>query len=171
MPLESSLTIETVISFMKALLRITLLAVFGALTLVMQSCVYPPPYAYYQPRYGYHPRTYLDDDYYYSRPPRHQHRPRLDRDEEPSDQSYGPPSRTEKPAEKRMAEREEQRSSPPLSAEPPPAIKGEIPTATKTGNPNRVKSPYPPHTELDVSGLPSGSLAKDPTTGEKFRVP
>lgn len=35
----------------------------------------------------------------------------------------------------------------------------------------RVKSPYPPYNELDVTGLPSGSLATDPTTGKVFRVP
>lgn len=34
-----------------------------------------------------------------------------------------------------------------------------------------VKSPYPPHRTLDVRGMPSGSLAKDPATGEIFRVP
>lgn len=36
---------------------------------------------------------------------------------------------------------------------------------------DRVVSPYPPHNELDVSGLPSGSLAVDPTTSKVFRVP
>ena len=35
----------------------------------------------------------------------------------------------------------------------------------------QVKSPYPPHNLLDVSGLVSGSLAKDPTTGRIFRLP
>ena len=38
-------------------------------------------------------------------------------------------------------------------------------------HPGRVVSPYPPHNELDVSGLPSGSLAVDPTTSKVFRVP
>jgi hypothetical protein len=47
----------------------------------------------------------------------------------------------------------------------------EVLTATKTENPNRVKSPYPPYTELDVTGLHSGSSALDPTSQRIFRVP
>jgi hypothetical protein len=42
---------------------------------------------------------------------------------------------------------------------------------TKTNVPGRVKSPYPPYQELDVSDLPSGSLALDPTTNKVFEVP
>ena len=53
----------------------------------------------------------------------------------------------------------------------PAGEKKEILTATKTGNANRVKSPYAPYTELDVAGLPSGSSALDPTTQRIFRVP
>lgn len=44
-------------------------------------------------------------------------------------------------------------------------------TGTKTGKSGLVKSPYAPYNELDVTGLPSGSLAMDPTTGKVFRVP
>jgi hypothetical protein len=44
-------------------------------------------------------------------------------------------------------------------------------TGTRTSKTTRVKSPYPPYNELDVSGLPSGSLAQDPTTQKIFRVP
>lgn len=44
-------------------------------------------------------------------------------------------------------------------------------TGSKTSKDGRVKSPYPPFNELDVSGLPVGSLAMDPTTGKVFRVP
>ena len=46
-----------------------------------------------------------------------------------------------------------------------------LPTGTKTDKAGRVKSPYPPNNELDVAGLPSGSLALDPTTQKIFRVP
>lgn len=47
-----------------------------------------------------------------------------------------------------------------------------VPTATRVPNrPTRVKSPFPPYGELDVTGLPSGSLAKDPVTGRIFKVP
>jgi hypothetical protein len=35
----------------------------------------------------------------------------------------------------------------------------------------RVKSPYPPHAELDVTDLPSGSLALDPASNKVFEVP
>ncbi|MCB1209173.1 MAG: hypothetical protein KDK97_07590 [Verrucomicrobiales bacterium] len=41
----------------------------------------------------------------------------------------------------------------------------------KTGKEGRVTSPYPPYKELDVTGLPSGSLALDPTTQKVFEVP
>lgn len=44
-------------------------------------------------------------------------------------------------------------------------------TGSKTSKPGRVKSPYAPYSELDVTGLPSGSLALDPTTQKVFRVP
>ena len=47
----------------------------------------------------------------------------------------------------------------------------EYPKATSTNRAGRVKSPYPPFTELDVAGMPSGSLAKDPATGKIFRLP
>jgi hypothetical protein len=46
-----------------------------------------------------------------------------------------------------------------------------VPSGTRTSKSTRVKSPYPPYNELDVSGLPSGSLAMDPTTQKVFRVP
>ena len=61
----------------------------------------------------------------------------------------------------------EKPSAPPA----PKEDKSEVLTATKTSRPGRVKSPYPPYRELDVTGLPSGSLAKDPTSGKVFRVP
>ncbi len=35
----------------------------------------------------------------------------------------------------------------------------------------RVRMSFPPYTVLDVQGLPRGSLAKDPTSGQIFRVP
>jgi hypothetical protein len=63
------------------------------------------------------------------------------------------------------------RSAPPKLAQPPTQDKKEILTGTKTKNPDRVKSPYAPYNELDVAGMASGSLARDPTTGRVFRVP
>lgn len=41
----------------------------------------------------------------------------------------------------------------------------------KTSKAGRVVSPYPPYNELDITGLPSGSLALDPTTQKVFEVP
>ena len=41
----------------------------------------------------------------------------------------------------------------------------------KTSKPGRVVSPYAPYNELDITGLPSGSLALDPTTQKVFQVP
>ena len=55
-----------------------------------------------------------------------------------------------------------------------PAVKPpttDVPVATFTNKPGRIKSPYPPFNELDVTGLPPGSLAKDPSTGKVFRLP
>jgi hypothetical protein len=41
----------------------------------------------------------------------------------------------------------------------------------KGSKPGRVVSPYAPFNELDVTGLPTGSLALDPTTQKVFEVP
>jgi hypothetical protein len=41
----------------------------------------------------------------------------------------------------------------------------------KTNKPGRVVSPYAPYNELDITGLPAGSLALDPTTQKVFQVP
>lgn len=53
----------------------------------------------------------------------------------------------------------------------PPEGHKDIPTASRSSKPGRVKNPFHPDQELDVSGLPSGSLAKDPESGRVFRVP
>lgn len=62
----------------------------------------------------------------------------------------------------------------PRTEAPPPKTPAQPPsvlTGTKTGKIGRVKSPYAPYSELDVTGLPSGSLALDPTTQKVFRIP
>ena len=56
--------------------------------------------------------------------------------------------------------------TPKAPSDPPSVL-----TGTKTGKLGRVKSPYAPYSELDVTGLPSGSLALDPTTQKVFRIP
>ncbi len=63
----------------------------------------------------------------------------------------------------------------PKKQEPPSPAPSPTPDATLTGTKTTkaglVKSPYAPYNELDVTGLPAGSLAMDPTTGKVFRVP
>jgi len=53
----------------------------------------------------------------------------------------------------------------------PPLDRSKLPTAQKTEMMGRVVSPYPPHRELDVAGLPSGSLARDPSVDKIFILP
>jgi hypothetical protein len=60
---------------------------------------------------------------------------------------------------------------PPPTSPPPRAGTGDYPTATWTDVPNQVRSPYPPHGKIDVTGFRSGQLAKDPKSGRIFRVP
>lgn len=77
----------------------------------------------------------------------------------------------QKPAESSGADAS---SRPKKSDDVPGAAKTETnthPTAIRTNRVGRVKSPYPPYPELDVTGLPPGSLAKDPVTGKIFRLP
>jgi hypothetical protein len=47
----------------------------------------------------------------------------------------------------------------------------DAPMAKKTGKPGFVTSPYPPHRLIDVRGMAPGTLAKDPSTEEVFRIP
>jgi hypothetical protein len=46
-----------------------------------------------------------------------------------------------------------------------------IPLGKKGSLPTSVYSPYSPYTELDITGMGSGSTVKDPTNGKAFRVP
>ncbi len=55
---------------------------------------------------------------------------------------------------------------------PQPPSRQDYPYAERTGNPNRVISPYGPnYNVIDVAGFKSGQLAKDPSNGKIFRVP
>jgi hypothetical protein len=56
----------------------------------------------------------------------------------------------------------------PVVARPEKII---YPVATPTKRLGRVKSPYPPNSELNVTGLNPGSLARDPVSGKIFRLP
>lgn len=51
------------------------------------------------------------------------------------------------------------------------AKSGSFMVGKKGSKPGRVVSPYPPYNELDITGLPAGSLALDPTTQKVFQVP
>ena len=66
-------------------------------------------------------------------------------------------------------------ASPPPYQSPasPPSQPGRdaYPMAQRTSIPNQVISPYPPYNVMDVTDVRSGQLARDPKTGEIFRVP
>ena len=95
--------------------------------------------------------------------------PVKEREPEPST----PPTPRNTPGANETVEPKDNKIAQNSAAPSKPAVveKKEVLTATKTANPARVKSPYPPYTELDVSGLPSGSSALDPTCQRIFRVP
>ncbi len=48
---------------------------------------------------------------------------------------------------------------------------GGYPYGRPTGTPGYVYSPYKPHNVIDVRGVPSGALVRDPSTGGIFRKP
>jgi hypothetical protein len=48
---------------------------------------------------------------------------------------------------------------------------GGYPVAEYTGTPGYVYSPYGRHNVIDVRGVPSGALVRDPSTGGIFRKP
>jgi hypothetical protein len=48
---------------------------------------------------------------------------------------------------------------------------GYYPWGRRTGTRGFVYSPYPPHNIVDVRGIPSGELVRDPSTGRIFRRP
>jgi hypothetical protein len=49
--------------------------------------------------------------------------------------------------------------------------RNDYPYAERTSTPGEVLSPYSPYNVMDVHGLRSGSLARDPSCGKMFRVP
>lgn len=161
--------------------------------LLLPGCVYVPTYGY-----GYDPISppprprpwlYPPDPYPYAAREQHFRRqldsePRRRRYMEDDDAFLGErrdENDVPRPRREELAEREERRDQviPPAplgtpetgkKAETPPSG-GNIPTATRGSRPGRVKVPFPPYNELDVSGMAAGSLAKDPATGKVFRLP
>jgi hypothetical protein len=55
--------------------------------------------------------------------------------------------------------------------EPKAPPKKQYPTAQRGSKPGEVVSPYAPYKTLDIGDIKPGGLAKDPETGEIFRVP
>jgi hypothetical protein len=162
--------------FRRAMIAISIIG-----TLLLQSCVYEP-FGLYNPNYSGRRFNY-DDDYYrrdrYPERDRRHYRPRYDDREMVDRRDEIPPPPREVSSDRRVDEQKvvEETPAPKL---PPKEIaqpsattssRKEVPVATRSGKPGRVKSPFPPFTELDITGLNSGSLAKDPGTGQVFRVP
>lgn len=52
-----------------------------------------------------------------------------------------------------------------------PEPSGGYPFAQRSGTPGLVVSPYPPHSLVDVRGIPRGALVRDPSSGAVFRRP
>lgn len=146
----------------------------------------------YGDRYEHSPRSFRRRDNYYSygpRGPRHGGRNEyLQDDRDGRDEDWDDERRGRDEDQPRSAQEDEERAS--SESQPQPNLRDDvvpsgpkpdtgavktdpkdIKTATRAKTPGRVKSPYPPYTELDVSGLNPGSLAKDPTTGKVFRIP
>lgn len=48
---------------------------------------------------------------------------------------------------------------------------GYYPYGRRTGSPGLLRSPYPPHSLVDVRGVPRGALVRDPSSGRIFRRP
>lgn len=82
-----------------------------------------------------------------------------------------PPSTPSKTTTTPKPSTETKSTSSSTSSQPTVSAGQEFPVGTVGKKAGRVVSPYPPHNELDVRGLPSGSLALDPTTQKVFKVP
>lgn len=92
---------------------------------------------------------------------------------QPSTENMGDISPVEPAAFKPMASRENQPPSSPPSTPAPSTAADTSKTplfAVPLGN-HQVRCPLPPYTVLDVEGMMTGSLAKDPASGQVFKVP
>lgn len=145
----------------------------------------PPPVPYYDdgppPDGTYFGRRYARRDY--DLPPQHRY-PRMEGrtrylEDEPEPEMADADDAPERQADTGSAAPETAPggvvTSPSAPAPEPPASPkidpGSVPVATRSDKAGRVKSPYPPFRELDVTGMSSGSLAKDPVSGKVFRLP
>lgn len=146
--------------------RSAILAAIALGALLLPSCIDPPPPPYGpngQRGPGFLPPPGRGDGYVGPQRPDPYGNPYAPEGGDPyaqgpqaSGQGYGPPPQ-----------------APDRTVDPQPTApkRTDYPTATKTAKPNQVLSPYAPYNVIDVSGIQSGKLAKDPSTGEIFRVP
>jgi hypothetical protein len=156
-------------SFVFAILASALLAGCVYVPSYFEDPVTPPPWDYPLEPY---PRRY---DYYYGHGPAPNF-PRRRYFEERTHENYRPDVT---PSDRQYSNENPKQVVPPSKEELPVSPKGteprtgsnEVPVATKGSKPGRVKIPFPPYSELDVTGLTPGSLAKDPTSGKIFRLP
>lgn len=82
-----------------------------------------------------------------------------------------PPSAGSGPVDQGLSVAPPSNTPPPAGATPPPAP-GDVPFARAVpGKPGYVYSPKDSRKVISVEGLRAGSKAKDPETGEIFRVP
>jgi hypothetical protein len=147
-------------------------------SVLLGGCVYAPPF--YEdpitpPPWNYplepYPRRY---DYYGRRPD-----PYLPHRRYYEERNYGKYRPDVTPSERPLSNDDQDQATPSSKADVPASPKGveprsdskEVPVASKGSKPGRVKLPFPPYSELDVTGLQPGSLAKDPTSGKVFRLP
>ena len=155
-------------SFVLALIASALLAGCVYVPPYYEDPVTPPPWNYplepYPRRYDYYghrPDPYLSRRRYYEDRYHGDYRPDVTSPDQPlpndDRQQVAPPTKRELPDSQTGTQ-------PRLDSE-------DIPVGTKGSKPGRVKIPFPPYTELDVTGLQPGSLAKDPTSGKVFRLP
>ncbi len=64
----------------------------------------------------------------------------------------------------------QQQQSPPTQQQAP-ATTARYPYGIPTSTPGIVKSPYSPHNKVNVQGIPSGKMVKEPGTEKIFLVP
>ena len=131
---------------------------------------YPPPPPQQQ-SYQEQPQQQQSYQQYAPRQPQqqqsYQQYPPRQPQQQQSYQQY-PPRQPQQQSSQQYPPQQQQQSPPP----PPQApAQQQIPYATKTSTPNVVLSPYPPNSQIDVTGFKSGQQAIDPKTNKIFIVP
>jgi hypothetical protein len=144
--------------------------------LAASSCIYPEPYTHQRPPYRQGRPGY---PYGPDRPDPQQMPPDSDayggetgRYERLDGGGNTPPSADSRPSAPRIDDDfQPEGNTPPAQPKPAPVPRKEYPLAKPGSKPGEVISPYPPYKTLELDGIKSGALAKDPQSGEIFRVP